>query len=477
MLDTTLICHTPFGVVILSVSIALVLVASGDSARALASIVAGASAILTLAVVALPTTIELLSNRQRLGSIFGRTIVAPPGRLSLFALTTERGWLATASIGVAIAAVLVLLVGRGWRLRWGSLGWVLAAASWLAVAGADRVWPGADLPPVQLMLAPGAIGLAMSIGLGVASFDTDVLGGRFGWRQMASGFATVAFVAATLPFLGHLLDGRWGQSSTDLETTVRALEPDGTPQFRVAWVGRRDELPTISQDLQRNGLGIGLTTGFRPTPDDQTSSPSSVQERAIVGQIAAALDGESHALGRILAAQSVQYVVVLHDAEARSIEPATDIASTIRSLGEQLDLEPLEGFRGLRVFRTPPARPLRAVASRTGESLGDLSPAFDAGHPPSLFTGQAPENSSVILGLGGSDWVLETPSSTINPIVADGRQRFDVGSGGTASLRYDTPVRYRLAIVLQLLAIVVLTLMARGRTPARPGRRSSESNS
>jgi len=461
--------------VAITVAVVVTLSASGDAQRVAAAMGTGAVAVLTVGVVHLPTTMTLLSSGDSLGSMFGRTVLDAPRPLSLFAFTSQHGWLATTSIGVAVAAGLVLLVGRGWRMKWAVLGWALAAISWCGVAAITQLWPQADAPPLQALLAPGAIGLAMCVGLGVAAFDTDVLGGRFGWRQLASGLAAVAFTVATLPFLGHVLDGRWGQTSTDLETTVAALEPDGTPQFRVAWIGRRDELSTISASLNSNGLGVGVTNGFRPAPDDQFASPTSVTERDLAQQIDAAIDGESHALGRILAAQSIQYVVVLHDAEARSVEPSPAVAPAIQALGEQLDLEPLEGFRGVRVFRTPPARPLRGVATRSGDSLGELSPAFDTGAPPSSFNGQAPENGSVVLGFGGRDWVLETPSSTITPAVAaDGQQRFDVGSGGSAILRYDTPVRYRLLLLVQLVAIVLLTLLARGRTPARPGRQRGD---
>ncbi len=79
-----------------------------------------------------------------------------------------------------VAAFLPLLIGRRARLAWAGRLWTVACLSWLLALIVSRGWSGSFAPVVDVLLAPAAVAVATAVGLGVASFETDLSGYRFG---------------------------------------------------------------------------------------------------------------------------------------------------------------------------------------------------------------------------------------------------------------------------------------------------------
>ncbi len=96
-------------------------------------------------------------------------------------------------------AALPLLIGKGVRLVWAARMWVMAWASWVLAYAATHGWTGRFAPSESVVLVPAAIAVAVGIGLGISSFENDLAGMAFGWRQVVSGLALVAVTLGLLP--------------------------------------------------------------------------------------------------------------------------------------------------------------------------------------------------------------------------------------------------------------------------------------
>ena len=186
-------------------------------------------------------------------------------------LRFQVGPLGGAPLGYAllVAAALPLLIGQGQRHAWAVRGWALALASWgLAWASQQDVLPVA-LPAPEVLLVPAAIGLALATAMGVAAFQEDLPGYRFGWRQIASGLAAAAVVAvACLPVLGAAFDGRWSMPAGDHSRALSFIDQQhqGAP-FRVLWLGDPSALPLAGWRLA-DGVAYATTDGGTPRLED-----------------------------------------------------------------------------------------------------------------------------------------------------------------------------------------------------------------
>ncbi|MGH2926876.1 MAG: glycosyltransferase, partial [Solirubrobacteraceae bacterium] len=91
--------------------------------------------------------------------------------------TSPLAWLL---LGVA---VVPLVLARRSRYTWSVRLWSVAALAWLVALVAAKSWAAPFAPSVDVLLAPAAVAIAGGVGLAVASFERDVTGHRFGWRQ------------------------------------------------------------------------------------------------------------------------------------------------------------------------------------------------------------------------------------------------------------------------------------------------------
>jgi GT2 family glycosyltransferase len=474
LLTALLAALTPLAVVVVP-GIALALAVGSLLAYRVAGTIRLLGAALAAALLAvllhLPWSLDYLAPGTPLSAVVGVSRAAGESDLAAL-LRFDVGPMGGGLLGWAflVAAALPLLIGKAERHAWAVRGWTMAVVFWgLAWASQGGELPFA-LPATEVLLAPAAAGLALSAAMGVAAFEVDLPGYRFGWRQMASGLAAAAIVLVTIPVLGASFDGRWSMPGGD---HLRALsfmdaENDEVP-FRVLWLGDPRALPLGSWEL-REGIGYATTDEGAPVAQELwTATSDDGRTRLLADAIDLAADGETARLGRLLAPMGVRYVVV---PERLAPAPfATDelpvpgrLAAT---LDAQLDLEPLDVPAGLRVYRNQAAYPPIAVVPRDGVPAGeggiagaarvDLStaaPALEEVDGRLHWSGPVKADTTVLLAQAHSErWVLTVDGKDAPRGKPYGwATSFDIEESGDATLRYETPVfRYGL-LALQTLA-------------------------
>ena len=114
------------------------------------------------------------------------------------------------------------LVARSWRLTWAirSAGLVVVFG-WLAVL--DDRGSKIRLPEPGVLLAPVAVGLALSAACIAAAFQDDVLAGSFGWRQPLGLLSAAAVAIGVLPGIAAVGSGRWHMPDPDVDVGARPV--------------------------------------------------------------------------------------------------------------------------------------------------------------------------------------------------------------------------------------------------------------
>ena len=176
---------------------------------------------------------------------------AGPGTLSLGQiLRFETGSIGAAPLGWAFLVVgaLALVIGRGWRLGWAARAWTIAAVPFALTWVAARGWIDVGLPSADALLAPAAVGLALAAGLGIAAFEIDLRGYRFGWRQLASLIAAAALAVGVVPSAGRRVRGSVAGAAQRLRgiAEVHGERP----------AGRRVPRPVARATQRRATLGV-----------------------------------------------------------------------------------------------------------------------------------------------------------------------------------------------------------------------------
>ena len=376
LLDAVVTSVAPSGaavMLVIAAGLALgdVVVGGRAGVRAAGRVVATALGATAVAVVLLaPWSLSILGGGGRFQVLAGLPVPA----------TSGAGWgellrLAAGPIGDAAlawmflaAAALPLVIGARWRLAWAGRAWTIAVVAWVVAWVAGRGWLGSVGLSPQVFVAPAGMAIALSIGLGVAAFQLDLPGYRFGWRQAAAVTAAAAAAVGMLPVLAASLGGRWDLVPTGYGEATSWMTPrPGQADFRVLWLGDPRVLPGTGWGLAP-GLSYTLSTDGLPDVTDVWSGASPGAASTIGAQVQLARRGETVRLGRLLAPYAVRYVVVV-DTLAPSVpglqspvayDPPSDL---VPALGAQIDLRQIISEQGFEVFEDPAALPLRAVRS------------------------------------------------------------------------------------------------------------------
>ena len=378
-------------------------------------------------------------------------------------------------------AVLPLLIGRRWRLGWAVRGWLLAAAGFGAAWAAGQGWLEGMLPAPDVLLAPAAVGVALSAGLGMAAFEVDLPDYHFGWRQIVSLLAAAAFVVALLPALGSILSGRWDLPRGDYQTTLSFLDqPTDGQTTRVLWLGDASALPLAGWPLDApevDNLGPNRTLAFATssagTPtvaEEWAGAMGDAAETESALQVAAS--GGTTRLGRLLAPMAVQYVVVpLAPAPDPYARHTTYVPSNLLAvLDGQLDLDSVTVNAGVRVYKNAAFGPSRALLPpntaipsggdaltdrvirglRTAPAvLGDIQGYSD-------WSGSIDTPGPVFVSAAGDGWHLTVDGTEVLSTPALGwAHSYTVEQTGDATLRFDTPVTRWLALLGQVVLWVL----------------------
>jgi GT2 family glycosyltransferase len=383
------------------------------------------------------------------------------------------------------ASALPLLLGTGLRLTWAARLWALALASWVLALASSHGWLGSFTPSESVVLAPAAVAVAAAIGLGISSFETDLAGQSFGWRQVVSGVALVAVTVGLVPVLVGAADGRWDLPATGLEQPVAFLARAGaTTDERVLWLGDPRALPVGGWSV-KPGLAYALTGGRLPD-SAEVFTPAGPGPAATVGQaVRLAIAGETVHLGRLLAASGVRFIVVV-DALAPDDgpQPASVGAPAPRGLEqallEQNDLQVVSGAFGIQVYENAEDMPVVGQRAAGLTSASFPSAADVVGWKPVLpgLAGRSaagPVSAGTVFAgyapAGDFGLRVEGRAATRRPAFGWAAQ-YDT-TAGTGRLRFDALPYVPAAVLVELAAWLVLAVALIG-LPRRRSRRRDE---
>jgi len=390
---------------------------------------------------------------------------------------------------VVVAAALPLVLGRGVRLSWAARLWVTACASWILAYAASRGDLGSFAPSESVVLAPAALAVAACVGLGISTFENDLTGREFGWRQVVSVAALVFVALGLVPVAVAAVGGRWDLPSQGVEQPLAYLaHPTATGAARVLWLGDPRALPAGGWSVQP-GLAFALTPENLPDAAQVFTPAGSGPASLVADAVRLAVSGGTVHLGRLLAPAGVRYVVVV-DALAPSmvgtVTPSVGApppAGLDRDLLQQSDLQVVPGEQGVQVFENGEAMPATAERSAALPPVRTWSypgAADVAGWQPvlSALSGGAPASGTVT---GGTLYAGYAPAGSF-VLSVDGRavaQRPAFGwaaqyatAKGRASLSLSQFPYVPLAVLLELAVWVVLAAALVGRRRRATARQS-----
>jgi GT2 family glycosyltransferase len=256
-----------------------------------------------------------------------------------------------------VAASLALVASTGDRLAWAARAWVLALLGFALVWLPARFAPGTSVPPPEGALVLAALGVSLSIGLGVAAFSHDLRTFRFGWRQLAS---VVGAVALALPLLGFVADvgsGSWHAPSTDWASAWSWMSTERSGGFRLLVLGDASVLPGDGVPHGETAYTL-VTNGVL---DARGLWPPAPRAGRLVGDaVDQAVGDRTSRLGHLLAPMGVRYVAVV-DRSGPSGGSRVPVPETlVRGLDAQLDLARLHDEGTVRLYENAAWFPVRA---------------------------------------------------------------------------------------------------------------------
>jgi GT2 family glycosyltransferase len=342
------------------------------------------------------------------------------------------GWIGWAFL---VAAALPLFIGRDWRLAWAARLWSVAVVLVVVAWAGRRGWMPAI--PVELLLAPAAAALAGCTALGAASFELDLPGYRFGWRQLAAGVAGLALAGAAIPIIIGSGGGRWEMPTSDAASTLSVLKGNQKGDFRILWVGAPSALPMASRQLYP---GMAYATSYDGTPGlTDMWTPGST---GAVGQLAYDLsmteNGLTTKLGHLLAPAAVRYLVIPNNTAPTGAggHPVAVPSALLAGLGLQTDLQSVYvGDPDYSVYENAawvPARTIlpagttvaaaggRASIARSVQqmNMSTATPVLTGGSADSV-RGRVPAGSLLYVSATRSlRWRLDARGSSVRPTSA-----------------------------------------------------------
>jgi GT2 family glycosyltransferase len=480
---------------VVAVAIALGSVLAGQPQHAVRLIAEAAKAVVVALVLCAPWVAGTVLAGRGAVEIFGLPISAAAapgwGEVTRFAIgPTVRSPIVWALIA---GAALPLFIGKGLRLVWAARMWIMACASWVLAYAATHGWTGRFAPSESVVLVPAAIAVAAGVGLGISSFENDLTGMAFSWRQVVSGLALAAVTVGVLPVVAGATNGRWGLPVTGVEQPLNFLTRTPTPaSYRTLWLGDPRALPVGGWSVEP-GLSYALTGQDLPDSAD-VWTPAGPGPAGMVAQaIGLAVSGGTIHLGQLLAAQSVQYIVIVNGlapsdsglAESVQAPPPPGLQ---QALLDQDDLQSVPGANGVSVFRNPEAIPITAQRARPLTSTVQQAwpgPLDVVGWQPvlSALAGHTSATGAVASGTvyagyapAGSFSLTQSGRALPGQSVFGWARQYLHVPAGSASLSLQRFPFGPLAVLVELLAWLVLTLALLGWPGIRRrGRKAGES--
>jgi GT2 family glycosyltransferase len=378
------------------------------------------------------------------------------------------------------AALLPVILGAGPRLAWAARLWSVALVSWGLAWVVSRGWTGSFSPSIGALLAPAAVAVAACVGLGVAAFETDLFGHRFGWRQLITSVMMLAALVGMIPVIAEISNGTFGLPATGFNSPLQFLSARAPDSYRVLWLGDPAALP-----LGGWSIGAGLayaTTENGPADVQSLYAPAGPGPAAqLAGDVALASQGKTVHLGRLLAPAAIRYVVVIETLAptvpgVQSAQSYPVPADLLPALSQQADLRQIPGGEGFVVFSNTAALPERA-SRRAGAIAGTVATKGPAAGVALPARGDLAGWRSALLGPNGSEGFFgPVESGTVYAAMAPGGDwqlsvggigahagpafgwatQFKVDKGGSGALRFAGVPLAGLGGLAELLAWLVV---------------------
>jgi len=474
--------------VVLVIAVGLLLggVVAGRGRHILRPLLTALGGVAVAVVLHVPWSFDFVRSGHQWSAFGGVQSGAPPGLADLLRFGT--GPVGGSVLGWAflVVAALPLFIAREWRFAWAVRAWMVALACWGVAWLGQQPSFGHALGPPEAFLAPAAAALSLSAGLGLAAFQLDLPGYRFGWRQAASAAAAVALALGVLPVLVASGDGRWKGPDEGFDSVLAFVNDDSATvgPYRVAWIGDPDVLPLAGWKLE-DGVAYASTDHGLPTVENRWSGSSAGATTLLGDAFHLAERRETSRLGRLLAPMGVRYIVVPAaaapaDAPARPVPPAID-----RSLAEQLDLQQVLADAHVQVYRNVVWAPSRTTLNPAAAESAKAGPFFDViagvdltGSPPLLTDHQGYTSASGDTGAATNLYLADAATSRWS-LTVDGHSApradafgwanvFAIDKAGAAKLSFKTPVqRYGLLVLQVALWVGCIVFWRRTRRPSK----------
>ncbi|NND74650.1 MAG: glycosyltransferase [Ilumatobacter sp.] len=406
--------------------------------------------------------------------------VGDPGRGLLDLASFQIGSIDFAAISLVLYLPVIagVALARAWRLTWAIRAATLVVGfGFLAVLSDQGALPF-DGPEAGVLLAPVAVGLAMSAAAALAAFDLDVRGGTFGWRQPLGILASISVVVGVFPGVVALADGDWGMPPTPLARLLNAPLPDAADggDYNVLLLGDARLLPVPSTEY-RDGLSFAIIDDGPLDFRDRWTSPSTDADDAVRVALDEMASSSTLRAGRLLAPLGIRFIVApeFDNVLSTTADPLPLPGGLVDALEDQLDLTSVTGLT-LEVFENSAWIPTfsaltgtTAEASRTAGAealvraeLTSVSPKFPGANHLSDVADEVVPGVVHLAVPYDEQWELTIGGETLEPRRAFGvTTAFDVERSGTATLGYRTgslrPVLLALQVLLWLVVLFAAT--------------------
>jgi len=482
-----------FAVVLVGIGVALAFATLliGGHVRAAATMVGASVGAVAVAVLAnLPWAASLT------GSDGWTAIVGVPsasarslGISQLARFLHEGGGISALSLFVFLPVVAAPLIARAWRFAWAARAVALVAGFGILLVLDDRNKLPWRMPEPGVLLAPVAVGVALAAAVTVSALREDVLSGSFGWKQPLGLVSAIAIVIGLAPGTLTVFNSRWNMPDRTLVSVLGQLPSNPAEgDYRVLWLGDPRVMPVGAYTYQP-GIAYAITDDDLLSIEDYwAGTPTTIEADVAIalGQIG---DGLTLRGGRLLAPFGIRFVVVpLADGANGTIAaPLQPPGGLIDVLDDQLDLAaPLTKPPNYIVYENTAYTPTRSVLSAKGAEASqqaggeELAQADLRGSIP--FGVGSPDRGPVVGDISAGTLHVAVPYDTHWQLTVDGQRvvgrrafgstlAFDVPTGGSASLVYDTDSNRSLWLVGQLVVWLGLLLAASRLRPSQFGRR------
>lgn len=367
------------------------------------------------------------------------------------------------------AAALPLLFGRGWRLEWAARMWVLALVSFGWAWAGSRGWVPAL--PLDVVLVPAAVALAVASGLGVSAFEIDLPGYNFGWRQGVAAASALCLGIVAIPWIAASSSGRWDLPTADTSSALAYLPGAESGDYRVLWVGYPTALPLQSRQLQP-GLAYATSTDGEPDLSEDLATGPGGASGQLAADLRLAQAGLVTDVGHLLAPAGVRFIVIPnHVGPSGAGGPAVPVpAALLSGLGLQTDLQSLVADPNYTIYLNAAWAPVRMVLPQAAEGVAGLNggdlirqlPQADLAGATAVLTGGSADGVSGLVPTGqtvevGSSrsggWHLSVGGHNVAPTASFGwAMSFAVPAATTpeerARLGYGAPLLVRGGVIL-----------------------------